>query len=142
MSVGLGGRNISLSLSKIDMTFPRLFFRAKEKQKGRWRTISLACLGRHLVAAYVFSRLFCRDLRRRILRGGNHGYESATLEAGLERHLTVAQGKKRMVLANAHILARPEFGAALAHDHVAAGNLLAAKQLHAQALAGRVTAVT
>src|SRR6185312_17305263 len=110
---------------------PFIFFSCEGNKKGRWRTISLACLGRHLVAAYVFSRLFCRDLRRRVLRGGNHGYESATLETGLERHRTVAQGKKRMVLANAHILARPEFGAALTHDDVAADDLLAAEQLHA-----------
>src|SRR6185503_18727205 len=98
-------------------------------------------MGRQFLAAYVFSRLFCRDLRRRVL-GGRHGYERATLETGLEGHVAVAKRKERMVLAHADIFARPELGAALAHDHIAAGNLFAAKQLHAQTLTGRVTTVT
>src|ERR1700759_4254997 len=47
ISDGLGGRKISLSLSKVHMAFPALF-RARNK-KGRWRTISLAIMGRQFL---------------------------------------------------------------------------------------------
>src|ERR1700742_2470320 len=82
--------------------------------------------------------LFCRDLGRSLR---NHGHEGATLEARLDRDTAAAKGVKRMVLAHADAFARIEFGAALAHDHVAAFDLFAAEQFDAQALAGRVTTV-
>src|ERR1700742_1309571 len=84
-----------------------------------------------LSAAYVFSRLFCRDLRR---SGRNHGYERATLEAGLEGNGAVTKRVKGMVLAHAHAFARIELGGALAHDHIATGNGFTAEQLDAQHL--------
>src|ERR1700742_1741508 len=74
--------------------------------------------------------LFCRDLHRRSLR--HHGHVGATLEAGLERDMTVAEREKRMVLAHAYAFAGMEFGAALAHDHIAAGHGFTAEQLDAQ----------
>src|SRR5690349_3989773 len=86
----------------------------------------------NFLAAYVFSRLFCRDLRRRI--HGHHGHEGTALVAGLERNLAVAKREKGMVLAHAHAFARPELGATLAHDHIAARNGFAAEQLDAQHL--------
>src|SRR6185312_14712627 len=141
MSVGLGGRNMSLSLSRIAMTFPRFVFLARETKKGDGGPAPSHIWAANFLAAYVFSRLFCRDLRRRVL-GGRHGYERATLETGLEGHVAVAKGKKGVILTDAHILAWPEFRAALTHDHVAAGDLLAAEHLHAQTLTGRVTTVT
>src|SRR5262245_62125221 len=90
-------------------------------------------------AAYVFSRLFCRDLRR---SGRNHGHVGATLEPGLERHVAVPKGEKGMVLTHAYAFAGPEFGAALAHDDIAARNGFAAEQLHAQHLGIAVATVT
>src|SRR6202000_910527 len=77
--------------------------------------------------------LFCRDLHRRI-RSRGHGHEGTALETGLERDLAVAKRVKGMVLAHAHAVARIELGAALAHDHIAAGDGFAAEQLHAQHL--------
>src|ERR1700750_2778017 len=92
------------------------------------------------LAAYVFSRLFCRDLHRRV-RTGDHGHEGTALVAGLERDLAFAKGKQGMVLAHADAFARIELGAALANDHVAAGDLLAAEQLDAQHFRIRVATV-
>src|SRR6185437_4028721 len=91
-------------------------------------------------AAYVFSRLFCRDLRRRVRRV-DHRYVGATLEPLAERDLTVAKREERMVLAHSDVLARPELGAALAHDDVAARDGFAAEQLHAEHLGVRVASV-
>ncbi len=85
-------------------------------------------------AACLVRALRRRSVRRRRIRIGNHGYERATLEALAELDVTVAKREKRMVLAHADILARPELGAALAHDDVAAGDLLAAEKLHAETL--------
>src|SRR5438874_6594302 len=75
------------------------------------------------------------------MRTGDHGYEGTALVAGLERDLAVAKGEKGMVLAHADAFARIEFGAALTHDHVAAGDLLAAEQLDAQHLGVGVATV-
>src|ERR1700759_1610502 len=84
--------------------------------------------------------LFRCVLRRRIRRV-NHRYERATLETRLERDLTLGKGIKGVVLAHAHVLAGPELGAALTHDDVAAGDLLATEQFHAQHLGVRVATV-
>ena len=46
------------------------------------------------------------------------------LKPVLNDDLAVAKGKKRMVLAHADVFAGIEFGAALAHDHIAAGDRL------------------
>ncbi len=90
------------------------------------------------MAAYVFSRLFCRGRRS---RRRNHRYIRAALEALAERDLAVGKREQRMVLAHADVLARMELGAALAHDHVARFDLLAAEQLDAEPLARRVATV-
>src|ERR1043165_1726086 len=87
----------------------------------------------NFLAAYVFSRLFCRALHRRI-HGHGHGHEGTALVAGLERDSAVAECKQGMVLAHADAFARIEFGAALAHDHIAARHGFAAEQLDAQHL--------
>src|SRR6185369_10234103 len=84
------------------------------------------------MAAYVFSRLFCRALRHRIRVGRRYGHEGTALVAGLERDSAVAECKQGMVLAHADAFARIEFGAALAHDHIAARHGFAAEQLDAQ----------
>src|SRR5215475_5810210 len=93
----------------------------------------------NFLAAYVFSRLFCRDLYRRI--HGHHGHEGTALVTGLERDLAVAERKEGMVLAHAHAFARIELGAALAHDHIAARHGFAAEQLDAQHLGIGVASV-
>src|SRR5476649_2634729 len=94
----------------------------------------------NFLAAYVFSRLFCRNLHRRI-RVRDYGHEGTALVAGLERDLAVAKSEKGMVLAHADAFAGIEFGAALANDHIAAGDLLAAEQLDAQHFGIRVATV-
>src|SRR5206468_11943463 len=53
----------------------------------------------------------------------------------------VGKREKRVVLAEADIVARVPLGAALAHDDVAGANHLAAEFLHAEALALAVAAV-
>src|SRR6476646_10259569 len=58
-----------------------------------------------------------------------------------ECDLAVAKRKKRMVFAQADVVARVPLGAALTHDDVAGARLLAAEQLHAEALALTVAAV-
>ncbi len=58
-----------------------------------------------------------------------------------ERDLAVGKRKKRVVLAQADVVARVPLGAALAHDDVARARRLAAEQLHAEALAFTVAAV-
>src|ERR1700677_3738946 len=111
-----------------------MFPSSRGKKKGRWRTISLASrMGRQLVGGLMSSRLFCPDLRRRI-HGRKYGHEGAAPVAGLECDLAVAECKKGMVLAHAHAFAWIEFGAALAHDHIAAYGNFATEQLDAQHL--------
>ena len=59
-----------------------------------------------------------------------------------ELDVAVGRGEQGVVLAKADIVARPELGAALAHDDVAGENLLAAELLDAEALAGGIATVT
>src|SRR5215467_12014623 len=94
-------------------------------------------------------RLECRrttlcvpGLLGRSLRHRNNGYEGAVFGFGTVLDAAIDQGEQRMVDANADVLARVPFRAALAHEDVAGETALSAEQLHAQALAGRVTAVT
>src|SRR6185369_6497704 len=58
-----------------------------------------------------------------------------------ERDLAVGKRKEGMVLAQADVVARVPLRAALTHDDVAGASLLAAEQLHAEALALTVAAV-
>jgi hypothetical protein len=113
--------------------FSWLRFCARENKKGRWRTISLAVMGRQFVAAYVFSRLF-----RRLLRGRRreHRYERAALKSLVERHVTVGNRENGVILANTNALAGMELGAALTDDDVAGLDGLAAEHLHAKTLTG------
>src|SRR5215208_3747578 len=53
---------------------------------------------------------------------------------GRERHVAVHQREQRVVLADAHIRARVEPGAALAHDDGAGADQFAAERLHAEHL--------
>src|SRR5580698_3302411 len=99
-----------------------------------WRLLSsAACLARALRRHRIGRRI------RRVIR--KNRYEGATLVALAELHLAVTKREKRMVLAHADVCTRPELGTALAHDNVAAGNLLAAEQLHAEPLTRRVAPV-
>src|SRR5579871_2678055 len=92
-------------------------------------------------AALVRALRVRRGLRRRHVRVGKNRYVGASLEALAELDVTVAKREQGMVLADADILARPELGAALAHDDVSAGNRFAAENLHAESLSGRVASV-
>src|SRR3954447_5940717 len=65
----------------------------------------------------------------------------ATKLAVAERDLTVGKCKKRVVLAQADVVARVPLGAALAHDDVAGAHGLAAELLYAETLALTVAAV-
>src|SRR4051795_3284200 len=58
-----------------------------------------------------------------------------------ERDLAVGKRKEGMILAQADVVARVPLGAALTHDDIAGAGLLAAEQLHAEALALTVAAV-
>src|SRR5690348_6421875 len=58
-----------------------------------------------------------------------------------ERDLAVGKREKRMVLAQADVVARVPLRSALTHDDVAGARLLAAEQLHAEALALTIAAV-
>jgi hypothetical protein len=58
-----------------------------------------------------------------------------------ERNLAVSKRKEGMILAQADVAARVPLGAALTHDDVAGASLLAAEQLHAEALALTVASV-
>src|SRR3954466_9312007 len=76
----------------------------------------------------------------RDLLGGNDVHDAA---APATRELDGARrfGEQRVVLADAHALARPEARAALADDDLAAGHGLAGEDLHAEALGVGVAAV-
>src|SRR5689334_3166534 len=65
----------------------------------------------------------------------------ATKLAVAERDLTVGKRKKGMILAQADVVPRVPLRAALTHDDVAGARLLAAEQLHAEALALTVASV-
>src|SRR5258708_38360163 len=78
MSAARGGRKSSRPVCRMTDMFP-LRRSAREKQKGRWRPISLVKLSRPpSVAAYAFSRLF------RCFRYLHHGHVDGPLEALLE----------------------------------------------------------
>src|SRR4051812_33130896 len=126
ISLGAGGLRISLFVSRMHMSFPARSFSTRGIKKGDGGPSPSQQRAANFLAAYVFSRLFCRDLHRRV-RTGDHGYESTALEAGLERDLAGAKSKEGMVLAHADAFARIELGAALTNDHVAAGDLFAAE---------------
>ena len=64
-----------------------------------------------------------------------------TIGFGFERDATFSQSEQRMILADADILAGVPLGAALTRENIARYGHLAAEQLHAKALPGRVTAV-
>src|ERR1700729_3701893 len=97
MSQGRGGLKTSLSLSKTHMTSPASPFARGKKKREMADHLPRITYGPPIwLAAYVFSRLFCRDLHRRI-----HGHKSAALVAGLKRNMTVAEREKGMVLAHA-----------------------------------------
>src|SRR5258706_15799769 len=90
---------------------------AREKKRGRWRTISLFVSDRHpgIPGWGLYDRpLFCCRLH-------SHRIYPNDLSAAcilLEGHVTVAERKKRMIGADADIAARMELGAALTHDDV------------------------
>src|SRR5207237_2096189 len=67
--------------------------------------------------------------------------DDAATAAGLELHPAGSRGKDRVVLADAHAVARLEAGAALTHDDLAARHDLAGEHLHAEPLALGVAAV-
>src|SRR5262245_37969725 len=75
------------------------------------------------------------------LRHRNNGYDGAAFGFGAVFDASFDQCKKRMVLADADVLAGVPLGAALAHDDVAGKTMLTAETLHAQALASRVAPV-
>src|ERR1051325_6375268 len=93
MSDGRGGLKTNLSLSKMHMSSPDTF-RAREEKREMADHLPRALWAANFLAAYVFSRLFCRDLYRRI--HGHHGHEGTALVAGLERDSAVAKRKKGM----------------------------------------------
>src|SRR3954470_1549536 len=108
MSAGPGGLKNNLSLSKMHMSFPRCPFGAREEKREMADHLPRALWAANFLAAYVFSRLFCRDLYRRI-HGRSHGHEGTALVAGLERDPTVAECKQGMVLTHADAFAGIEF---------------------------------
>jgi hypothetical protein len=93
-------------------------------------------------------RLFCGAIRgefREPLFGRyrlhNRDVGSA-IAFGRERNTTGTRCEQRVVTAEADIRTRMEFGAALAHEDLAAIDGLAAKALHAEALTRAVAPVT
>src|SRR5579872_4498426 len=94
-------------------------------------------LGRRLACA--LRRVVLR--RRHARRTGKYRHIGATLEALAEMHAAIAEREKCVVLTHSDILAGPELRSALTHDNVAAGDGLAAKNLHAEPLARRVAPV-
>src|SRR5258706_4589240 len=110
MSAARGGRKSSRPVSRMTDMLP-LRRAAREKQKGRWRPISLAKLWRPpSVAAYAFSRLFCCFGHR------PHRHISAALEALLELDLAADLGEQSVDLAHRNICARMHLRAELAND--------------------------
>ena len=71
-------------------------------------------------------RLFRRRHNRR------DGYVCAAIAFGRERHFALTEREERVVAAKADIAARMEFGAALAHEDLAAIDGFAAKTLYAE----------
>src|SRR3954470_4836245 len=75
------------------------------------------------------------------LLAGGEDRDDASAPAVLELHRARPRGEDRVVLADAHAVARLEAGPALAHDDLAAGHDLAGEHLHAEALGGAVAPV-
>src|SRR5215831_10396922 len=87
--------------------------------------------------SYVSSGLLGRSLRHR-----NDRDEGAVFGFRTVLDASVDQRKQRMVHTYADVLARMPLRAALTHENIAGKAALAAKQLHAKALARRVAAVS
>src|SRR3954452_2157679 len=75
------------------------------------------------------------------LLAGGEDRDDASAPAVLELHRARPRGEDRVVLADAHALARLEAGPALAHDDLASVHDLAGEDLHAEALGVRVAPV-
>src|SRR5215831_2403921 len=88
-----------------------------------------------LMAAYVFSRLFC------CFRIRHHRYIGPTLQTLLVNDLAADFGEQRMILAHGDIGAGEDFGPALSHQDIARKNDLAAVTLDAEPLPRRVAPV-
>src|SRR4051794_24536907 len=84
---------------------------------------------------------YARQTRRRaaLLAGGDR--DRAALAAGLEFDHAGAGREDRMIAAEPGAVARPEARAALAHDDLAAADLLAGEYLHPEVLGVRVAPV-
>ena len=62
---------------------------------------------------------------------GLHRYEGTVLEAFLEDHLAVNQGKQGVVFAHSYVHARVVLGTALTHDDVARPGSLSTENFYA-----------
>src|SRR5579862_2884993 len=82
------------------------------------------------------ARLFCGFCRH------VHADEFAAKLAVVEHDAAVDEREQGVILADADVAARIEFGPALADEDVAADHGFAAELLHAEALACGITAVT
>ncbi len=80
-----------------------------------------------------------RLFRRRHNR--SDGYVRAAVAFRRERYGAFTEGKERVIAAEADIITRMEFGAALAHEDLAAIDGLTAKTLHAETATSRVATV-
>jgi hypothetical protein len=78
----------------------------------------------------LIHRLFGRSLRHRIYR-----YESAALFLFSILDTSINECEQRVILAQSDILTGMPFGASLAHNNVASGDVFAAKNFDAKALA-------
>src|SRR5690242_17151102 len=127
-----GGRSRSRVVSRTRfMALPD-----EAKQKGRWRTISLAySMGRHL-AACLFSRLF-RCFRHRDDRNIGTALQSLPV-----LDLASNFGEQGVVLSHCDIAASMNFGAALPHQDIPGKDEFSAVTLDAQTLTVGIAAVT
>src|SRR5580692_8597075 len=76
-----------------------------------------------------------------LVRSGGFRDDIDAAAVFIEQHFAGLQGKQCPIAANAYVLARHKFAAALAHDDAARGHEFAAKCFHAQTLADAVTPV-
>ena len=119
----------------------------KNKRKGE-EGASLFSLFKSLFGSRLGCPLRERPFidRSRLFRGFRHnGFDVdvfATKLAIAETHATVGECKKRMVFAQADVVARVPLRAALADDDVAGASSFAAELLDAEALRFRIAAVT
>ena len=65
---------------------------------------------------------------------GGDNVHNLAIATHTELHGAVSEGEQRVVLAETHVLARVEVGAALAHDDVASYHSFAAELLDAEVL--------